>query len=397
MTAQHKAQAFARNNKRISAPLAAYADVVPLADPSSRLGPIPASRGEGNAADGIVQFKQRLQLVLDALPDPAAIMASDGTILQVNHTWLRFGRLAGVAGVEVGENHLDEVLTFARGWGRGAELLELELAELCAGQRSQVSYIVDGMGLIAGREFRLVFSALGGEPLRRIMVCAQEVTELQQLKIQHERLVGQILHAQDEERRRIARELHDSTAQLIVGLSFNLVQLERVAELGPALPFLSDCFEAVEDLQREVRALSYLYHPPQLDGGGLKTGLHRLITGAAKRSGLAVETFLDDVAGASPVVENALYRVAQEALTNIHRHARATHVRATLTMRRDRIHLKFEDDGIGMTPTEGAPPPQLGVGIAGMRERLRELGGRLSIPRTCQGTVIIASLPRTTR
>ena len=331
--------------------------------------------------------------MLDALPDPSATLLSDGTIAQANEIWLRNGRLSGVDGIEVGENCFAALLGFADECVKGEHLVRAELAELCRGKRTQVSYTIDGVGFFSGRRFKMVFSAFGTAPNRRIMVCSQEITELQRLKIQHEQLVGQVLHAQEDERRRIARELHDSTSQLIVCLGFNLVQLERTAKLESD-PFLEECFSVVEHLQHEVRALSYLYHPPRLEGDGFRSGLDRLISGAAKRSGFAVQTFLDDIQDVSPVVVNALYRVAQEALTNIHRHASATHVQVTLSGRRDYIHLRFADDGVGVPSEDRSYPPQLGVGICGMRERLRELGGRLSMPAARHGTVVIASVPR---
>lgn len=394
---EYTARDFVRTDRRTVSSLARYAGATSAADLFAIRDTASAPLDRSGQDDAARLFKERLQAVLDALPDASAIMSSDGTIVQANESWLRNGRLSGGIGFEVGDNCFEGLLSLADDLEQEAHLISLELAELCRGERAQVSHAIGGMGFFSERKFKMVFSAFGTELNRRIMVCAQEVTELQRLKDQREQLVDQVLHAQEDERRRIARELHDSTSQLIVCLGFNLVQLERAAKLDAAAPLLGECFSVVEHLQQEVRALSYLYHPPRFDEDGFRNGLHRLITGAAKRSGFTVQTFLDEVQDASPVVVNTLYRVAQEALTNIHRHASATHVRVTLCGRRDYIHLRFEDNGVGVPSQDRSYTPQLGVGICGMRERLRELGGRLSMPRAKQGTVVLASVPRNAR
>ena len=191
---------------------------------------------------------------------------------------------------------------------------------------------------------------------------------------------------QDEERRRLARELHDSTGQ-------------KAAALGPKTrKALSECFNLSEQIVREVRTLSYLLHPPMLDEVGLGSAIRWYDDGVAQRGGLQIDLNLPENIGRLPAeVETALFRIVQESLTNIHRHSGSPTVRIRIVQDTSGIALEVQDDGQGMLPgildrgTEAVAG--LGVGIAGMRERVRQLGGRLEIDSGSQGTTVRATLP----
>ena len=148
------------------------------------------------------------------------------------------------------------------------------------------------------------------------------------------------------------------------------------------------------EAQKEIRSISYLAHPPALEKLGLIGATNSLVEGFDRRTNLEASfDFVGEPDSISPAAESAIYRVAQEALSNVHRHARATNVRVLLCFRRFALHLVIADDGIGISAESVAGDGHAGVGLASMRSRLAEMGGRLSIHRLAPGTAIVASLP----
>ena len=235
---------------------------------------------------------------------------------------------------------------------------------------------------------------------------ADLVAEINQRKraedsLQH--LSGRLLQLQDEERRRIARELHDSTTQLLGALSIDLDQARQLANAasGEKLShLLRESARLLEQITLEIRTVSYLLHPPMLDELGLQYVLPWYAGGFSKRSGIRVDLALQPDLGRMPrEVELTLFRLTQEALSNVHRHSGSRSVRIALSRTPDTVTLAITDQGKGMasrvlTPVAGHIA-DLGVGILGMRERVRQLGGQLEILGKGQGTTILARLPLT--
>jgi PAS domain S-box-containing protein len=217
-----------------------------------------------------------------------------------------------------------------------------------------------------------------------------DMTESKQAEQEIHRLANHLLHAQDEERRRIARELHDQTAQSLVAMNANLAVLETQPALADqARRVLSETVEMGRQVLQQIRTLSYLMHPPLLDELGLVSAAEWYVGGFSGRSGIEVTLTAAPGLGRLPAdVELALFRVLQESLTNIHRHAGSTTVAVDLARDDHHITLQVADDGHGM---EAVRP--VGVGIAGMRERLRQLGGRLDIRSSPAGTTVTAVVP----
>jgi PAS domain S-box-containing protein len=211
-------------------------------------------------------------------------------------------------------------------------------------------------------------------------------------------LSTQLLASQDDERRRIARELHDSAGQIIAALGMSLAGVETHAKFNPPLAnALEDTQDLLRQLNREIRTTSYLLHPPLLDETGLPGALRWYIDGIKKRSGLEVELFVADDFDRLPAdVELTLFRIVQESMTNIHRHSGST--RATIRLKREAssVQLEVQDYGKGMPP-ESAPTtglrPRTGVGMMGMRERVRHIGGKLIVESSSKGTTVCVQLP----
>jgi PAS domain S-box-containing protein len=212
-------------------------------------------------------------------------------------------------------------------------------------------------------------------------------------------LAGRLMKVQDEERRRIARELHETTAQDLAALKMNLSALERDAvDLDPRLKSLvSESASLAEQSMRDVRTLSYLLHPPFLDEVGLTSALRWFTTGFAQRSGIPVElTLPDDFERLPREMETTLFRIVQESLTNIHRHSGSPRAAIRLSRAETTVSLEIEDWGRGLKQVRAgssdAKPHAFGVGIPGMRERIEQLGGTLKVVSSETGTTVRASL-----
>jgi len=211
-------------------------------------------------------------------------------------------------------------------------------------------------------------------------------------------LSARLLQLQDDERRRIARELHDSVGQMLAALTMNLstvrLDVERLVKTAHAL---SDSENLVQEMSTEVRTISHLLHPPLLDEAGLLSALRWYVEGFSQRSKINVDLDLPEDFGRLPrESETAIFRVVQECLTNIHRHSGSSAARIRLRQRDGEIVVEISDKGKGIPPEKreemssaGTP----GVGIRGMRERLRQLGGRLDLTSNTTGTVVTVRLP----
>jgi signal transduction histidine kinase len=228
-----------------------------------------------------------------------------------------------------------------------------------------------------------------------------EITERERAQESLRSVSGSLLQLQEEERRRIARELHDSSAQLLGAIAINMERAQRLA-LGHEDPDLNscllDCADLLAQVTLEVRTLSYLLHPPMLGELGLQRVLPRFVEGFSRRSGIAVDLIIQPNLGRFPLeVELTLFRITQEALTNIHRHSGSHTAVIVLIHDSQSATLEIKDQGRGIPPglvetTEGTTS-RLGVGIAGMQERVRQLGGKLEIICRPGGTDIRAILP----
>ena len=207
--------------------------------------------------------------------------------------------------------------------------------------------------------------------------------------------------AQDEERRRIARDLHDSAGQNLAALGMTLVAIKNDANRDPTR--LSKSIKEAEDLiqvlTQEIRTTSYLLHPPMLDENGLSSALRWYAEGLAERSGLRIEVNIpDNLERLSPEMELAIFRLAQECLTNIHRHSGSKTAVIRIAREPDKICVEVLDHGKGMSQERFAEVQSkgVGVGLRGMRERVRQFHGELIINSNALGTKITAIFPAKT-
>jgi PAS domain S-box-containing protein len=233
----------------------------------------------------------------------------------------------------------------------------------------------------------------------RVIGVVQDVTELKHAQEERQRIWRQMTQGRDEERRRMARELHESAGQSLAALKMNLGQLyeslPRKRSLAGA--FWQSSTELVEQAIREVRTVSYLMHPPLLDEAGLAPALRWYVRGFAERSKIAATVEIaDDFGRVSREVETTVFRVVQEALTNVHRYSGSNTARIRVSREDGHFLAEVRDEGCGLAVMGGGASSQAatGVGIAGMRERVQHLNGAFEIESAPgRGTTVRATLP----
>lgn len=221
-----------------------------------------------------------------------------------------------------------------------------------------------------------------------------DITERKQAEKAVRDLSDRLLQLQEEERRRIARELHDTTVQKLAVVAISLSRLGFALHDGAANwePILSESSELLDQSIRELRTLSYLLHPPKLDDVGLLGGLSWYTKGFARRSGIQVSLNIPNSFPRLPRdVESSLFRIVQECLANIHCHSGSKSADIRMCVDKSTVILEVQDFGKGMSM--GSTGNTLGVGIAGMRERVSQLGGTLQIVTTSKGTIVTANIP----
>ena len=234
-----------------------------------------------------------------------------------------------------------------------------------------------------------------GKPARMRGV-VNEITDRKRLETALHELTGRTLRLQDEERRRLARELHDTTAQNLAALNMNLAVLEQaLPPEGERLrALLADCQNLTDRSAQEIRTLAYLLHPPLLEEFGLARAARDYAEGFGQRSGIRVELSLEEALGRLPEeMELSLFRVLQESLGNVHRHSGSAVVRIRLAREAGAVCLEIADEGRGLPGGAVTGASVVGVGIQGMRERLQQLGGRLELTSGLPGVRVRAMLP----
>lgn len=333
------------------------------------------------------------QDLVDAFVAEVAIIDAGGQVIVASKAW-RDRASKGNRGH--GRKTFHAELDFLSSDDSTARKIAARIADILSGELSETKLNFAASHGSDRRHYRLRAAALGKGRLRRAIVFNDDVTDMVHLHRDRRLLTEQLMRSEETERRRIAREMHDSTVQDLVAIGLNLKRLNHLANDSIAQEVLAEVRTIVKRTQQDVRTLSYLLHPPLLEEGGLVLALASLIRGLSSRMQICVEFETDegDTADARlPIdIEMALYRVAQEALINVHKHASATQAVVTYHREPDRVILQVEDDGVGIGG-RNASHVGSGVGIQGMRARLRQLGGELTLSTLKRGTRLKALVP----
>lgn len=363
-----------------------------------RRGGIDALVVSGEDGEQVVVLQdsdQPYRVLVDGFPDGAATLDSAGTILYAN-------------------DRFSELLALPREQLIGARLLDCIVWDGCDDLALLVRNCSSGEVLLrtpgeSQRAIRVTVSPLKMKRSGATHLCllARELTDI--LKISDslkstEQALGEIssrlLSIQDEERRRIARDLHDITGQTLAAQGMMLGSLlESPSELDPQVhSVISECAALNQRITDEVRTLSYLLHPPLIEERGLASAIKSFVEGFSARTGIKIAVEVDaDFPRLAPGIEIAFFRTIQESLTNVHRHSGASRGSITLRHTDAGVTLSIRDFGKGMQSEILSSPKSkvsLGVGILGMRERIRQLSGTLEISsHENQGTLVTVHLP----
>jgi PAS domain S-box-containing protein len=294
----------------------------------------------------------------------------------------------GRTGAEIfGGHEMDSESDFQQVINSGEPILDREISIEIPGKPGELRHLLANYFPIRGEN----------RQVNEIGVISVDVTARRNAEGAIRRLSGRLLNLQDQERRRIARELHDSLGQYLAGLKMT-IELLAQPNVRDRDGLFTECSEILERCISETRTLSHLLHPPLLDEAGFASAAKWFVNGFSQRSGIPVNFDLAPNFPRLPeALEIALFRVLQESLTNVHRHSRAGGAEIKVELRPTEVMLEVADRGRGI-PAQILVPiqkngMQAGMGLAGMRERVNELDGHLQIESNPQGTTITVTLP----
>jgi two-component system NarL family sensor kinase len=334
---------------------------------------------------------ERYRTLVELAPDGILVTDEAGKIVFANSALARILGAHDAASL-IGRNALDFVQPVEH------ELTRHRIEQLVSGQPTP---------WVVTQAIRLDGSAVQvertGIPLRKgNKLFAQEfvrdLTERKEAERAIQQLSVRLMRSQDEERRRIARQLHDTIAQNLTAIRLNLARINgspaaAVAEFAEPL---TESMSLADEVISEIRTLSYLLHPPLIDEVGLSGSLRWYAQGFEARSGIKVSLDIAEDLRLPRDIETTVFRIVQEALTNIQRHSGSSVARISIVGQPSGIRLTVRDEGRGIAARLRADPEALfasGVGIAGIRERARELGGDVQIESTDRGTTVIVTFP----
>jgi two-component system NarL family sensor kinase len=341
-----------------------------------------------------------VQRTIDALSSHIAILGETGKILAVNRAWRNFAQENGfrAANAGVGLNYL-EVCQAAAGVEDQAWRAYEGIEALLIGGRTEFKLDYDLETPQGLRRFALCATRVAGTGPTRIVVAHEDVTSLKLADEKLRHLLAKIHAQEDDTRRQIARELHDVTAQKLVAASLLIAKVDRLVGEGDpiARKGIAEARILMEESLSEIRSLSYLFHPPLLEDLGLVAAMRAYVDGFGRRTGIAMRMeAIDEIPPLPRDAELALYRVLQEALGNVYRHAKSKVAVVRIYRQQAETRLEVEDRGVGISGTTedgSVDPAQGGVGLLAMKIRMAQIGGDIEIQTGAEGTRIRATLP----
>jgi two-component system NarL family sensor kinase len=342
--------------------------------------------------------QQLLQASLDALLAQAVVLDRSGTVIASNQAWRRFAVGHGfVAANDTNPLNYFELYDAPRVRPTEARRIGNALTALLQGRRRSVRLVYALQLAKQVHWFHLSAARFTVDDEVFVVVTSEDVTAVKEAHRTLGEASERLMELRDEERRRIAEELHDSTAQHLVAIGLNIMGLQAGKGARASQVLLREIEDSLSEASRELRSFTYLLHPPRLEHDGLYVTLQRYVEGFARRTGLKVALRL------SPMVDSltfalqiTIFRIVQEGLANVHRHASASRVAIDVRVIREQLHLVVSDDGRGFksgAAGRSTAPGRMGVGIPGIKARLRQFGGELVVRSGQVGTRLHGVMP----
>jgi len=333
------------------------------------------------------QVLEVFQQIIDGLSEQIALVNDRWEILSVNRAWTSTAKAYGYE-LAPGANYLTFCEARARDGHKPTGIAAAGIRAMEESGERSFRYVYSGHGAWEGRSFQLCITRFDVGGSTYATITRYDVTELVNLRHLREDFASSVIASQDQERRRMAREVHDSTMQLLASLGLSLGQLRRTRGSHARSEIVDEMEKVLGEAQKELRSISFLAHPPQIKELGLVAALKQLAGGYARRTSLEIDFYAEDSVTVGPATQAAIYRTVQEALSNAHRHAKATRVAVGLYLRHSCLHVVISDNGMGIPEA-----PRQGVGLPSMKARVEELGGRIKIRPGHPGTVVTVSFP----
>jgi PAS domain S-box-containing protein len=329
-----------------------------------------------------------LSATLDGLSAHIAILNENGVIIGVNSAWRRF---ADERGYDMPDHGIGlkyvEICRIASDTARA--LIISKIQAVLSGRRNTASLEF----LCGNRWYQMHANRFARDGAIYVVAAHEDITELVTARESLRELDEKLLTLQEEERRRIASDLHDSTTQHLVGAQLNLTHVRNlVPDRLDLQEHLQQAERSLNDAHREIRSFAYLLYPPMLDTDGLAATLSQYVDGFNHRTGLLCTLSAQGDVDSLPLqVQRSVLRIIQEALTNVHRHADATKASVELRVIAKALHITISDNGTATG--HASAPTTLGIGIKGMQARARQLDGRLTVKHQKRGTRVKAVIP----
>ena len=347
------------------------------------------------AEEALRASEERQRALFESAPDPIVVVDAEGRMERVNRqAEVMFGYQRSELIGQLMEMLMPERFRGRHGEYRAGYIGSPHLRPMGAGEQ-RYGRRKDGSEFPVD----IMLSPLPSKPGPLVIAVVRDVTGRKQTEQALRQLTVHLLQSQDEERRRIARELHDSTGQKVAALAMNLSVIGKSAETlnARARKALAESLTLVDRSSRDIRTLSYLLHPPLLDERGLAAAVRWFADGFTQRSGVQVDLEVPPELPRLPEeIEMALFRIVQESFTNIHRHSGSSTATIRLAVDQERVQLEIRDAGKGLPkPRSDGYVAPLGVGITGMRERVKQLGGQMKMESNSHGTTVSVTMPLT--
>lgn len=346
-----------------------------------------------------IDFQEALALLhatLEQINARIAILDPAGGVIEANEAWLRFVRAhASEAPPLESDAPTCRKLQLPDGTKEGMEMLAA-FAAVAHGRRARCKFVYQARETDQEKIYEFSATRIEAHGSVHVLVSHEDITDIRDANIAAQELSKQVSEIQEDERQRIAGELHDTTGQHLIAISLNVMNLRREMKVSSRVErLIEDIERSAEEAQHEIRLLSYLLYPPQLERDGARRTIEHFVEGFARRANLVARHRVTDAVDELPIdLQRSVLRIIQEAMANVHRHAEATSV--TVTVHRDvrGLFVEVRDDGRGMTHAgPGDLQLKLGVGIPGMQARLRQFNGTLHIDSSRKGTVLRARIP----